>query len=150
MEIKEFINSDLIKMNLESRDKNNVLKELVEVLFENNIVDDKEKVYQKALEREKKGTTGVGHGVAIPHVKSSAVKKASIVFAKSEEGVDFESMDNEDTYLFFMIAVPDEADKQHLKLLSKLSRKLMHKKFRQALKKASSKKELMEVITKKD
>lgn len=146
MEVKEFINSELIKMDLKSDKKNAVIKELIDMVKANDLIIDSEEVYKKALEREEKGTTGVGKGVAIPHVKSSAVKKATIAFGRSKNGIDYESMDKKPTYLFFLIVVPEESHDQHLKLLAQLSRKLIHDDFRESLMEAKTPEDILKIL----
>lgn len=147
MELKDFIKPELVKMELESKDKESVIKELIKLLKENNYITDEKIVFQSAMEREEKSTTGVGNGIAIPHVKSSSVKKPAIVFGKSKTGIDFQSLDNKPSYLFFLIAAPENSENQHLKLLAKLSRMLVHEEFRKALLNSSTAEEIREVIS---
>lgn len=146
MEVNEFINQNLIKMNLTSEDKDSVIKEMIEIMAENEVITDKEEVIKKAMEREEKGTTGVGKGVAIPHVKSSAVKRPAVAFGRSEKGIDYGSMDEKPSYLFFLITVPEESHDEHLKLLAKLSRNLIHDDFRNSLLEAKDAEEVMSVL----
>jgi PTS system nitrogen regulatory IIA component len=146
MEVNEFINQNLIKMNLKSEDKESVIKEMIEIMAENEIITDKDKVIKKAMEREAKGTTGVGKGVAIPHVKSDAVKKPAVAFGRSKKGIDYGSMDEKPSYLFFLITVPEESHDEHLKLLAKLSRNLIHDDFRNSLLEAKDEEEVMNVL----
>lgn len=77
-------------------------------------------------------------GIAIPHGKSSAVKEASIVFGRSNKGIDYDSMDGKPAHLFFLIAVPEESSDLHLRALSEISRKLMHNDVREQLFKAET------------
>ncbi|RCW49325.1 MULTISPECIES: PTS sugar transporter subunit IIA [Halanaerobium] len=146
MEVNEFINQNLIKMNLKSEDKESVIKEMIEIMAENEIITDKDEVIKKAMEREAKGTTGVGKGVAIPHVKSDAVKKPAVAFGRSKKGIDYGSMDEKPSYLFFLITVPEESHDEHLKLLAKLSRNLIHDDFRNSLLEAKDEEEVMSVL----
>ena len=146
MEVHEFINQDLIKMNLKSTDKDSVIKEMIDIMVENGIVTDKEEVINKAMEREAKGTTGVGKGVAIPHVKSEAVERPAVAFGRSAEGIDYGSMDEKPSYLFFLITVPEESHDEHLQLLAKLSRSLVHAEFRDSLLEAESDEEVMDIL----
>lgn len=146
MEVHEFINQNLIKMDLQSTDKDSVIKEMIDIMVENGIVTDKEEVVEKAMEREAKGTTGVGKGVAIPHVKSDAVEKPAVAFGRSAEGIDYGSMDEKPSYLFFLITVPEESHDEHLQLLAQLSRNLVHDDFRQSLLDAESSKEVMDIL----
>jgi len=146
MEVHEFINQDLIKMNLVSQDKDSVIEEMIDIMVENGIVTDKEEVVKKAMEREAKGTTGVGKGVAIPHVKSEAVERPAVAFGRSAEGIDYGSMDEKPSYLFFLITVPEESHDEHLQLLAKLSRNLVHDDFRDSLLEAESDEEVMDIL----
>src|SRR6056297_1206523 len=146
MEVHEFINQDLIKMNLVSQDKDSVIEEMIDIMVENGIVTDKEEVVKKAMEREAKGTTGVGKGVAIPHVKSEEVERPAVAFGRSAEGIDYGSMDEKPSYLFFLITVPEESHDEHLQLLAKLSRNLVHDEFRDSLLEAESDEEVMDIL----
>lgn len=148
MEVNEFINQDLIKMDLKSDDKNSVIKEMIEIMVKNEIVTDKEEVIKKAMEREAKGTTGVGKGVAIPHVKSDAVKRPAVAFGRSDKGIDYGSMDEKLSHLFFLITVPEESHDEHLKLLAQLSRNLVHDDFRDNLLEAKDAEEVMNILEK--
>ncbi|MBM7557052.1 PTS sugar transporter subunit IIA [Halanaerobacter jeridensis] len=146
MKISELLTTDLIKLSTEAQDKDGILQEMIETLEKNNKISDKDEFYQVILEREEKSSTGVGNGVAIPHGQSDVVEEAALVFAKSEAGIDFDSRDGEPAKIFFMIAVPEGGSSDHLSVLSKLSRKLMHEDFRTDLLNADSKEELLEVI----
>ncbi len=118
------------------------------MVADNDLITDSEEVYKKALNREEKGTTGVGKGVAIPHVKSSAVKKPTVAFGRSQDGIDYGSMDEKPTHLFFLIVVPEESHDQHLKLLAQLSRKLIHDDFRESLMKAKKPEDIIDILEK--
>ena len=146
MEVNEFINQNLIKMNLKSEDKDSVIKEMIEIMGKNEIITDKEEVIKKAMEREAKGTTGVGKGVAIPHVKSNAVKRPAVAFGRSDKGIDYGSMDEKPSHLFFLITVPEESHDEHLKLLAQLSRNLVHDDFRDSLLEAETAEKVMEIL----
>lgn len=146
MEVNEFINQNLIKMNLKSEDKDSVIKEMIEIMEKNEIITDKEEVIKKAMEREAKGTTGVGKGVAIPHVKSNAVKRPAVAFGRSDKGIDYGSMDEKPSHLFFLITVPEESHDEHLKLLAQLSRNLVHDDFRDSLLEAETAEKVMEIL----
>ncbi|SFL33191.1 PTS sugar transporter subunit IIA [Halanaerobium salsuginis] len=147
MEINEFINEELIKLNLKSQSKQAVIEELAAVAAAAGVITDQQQIITAALEREAKGTTGVGKGVAIPHVKSSAVKKPAVIFGRSQSGIDYQSMDEKLSYLFFLITVPENSHDQHLKLLAQLSRNLVHADFREKLMAAQNKTEVIDVLT---
>jgi PTS system fructose-specific IIA component len=80
----------------------------------------------------------VGFGIGIPHAKTSAVTRPSVVFARSEEGIDFDAMDDEPAHLLFMLIVPEEGGEEHLEILSSLSRALMHEEVRESLRAAET------------
>ena len=90
----------------------------------------KRNIKKQYLDREALSTTGIGDGIAIPHGKTNAVKKASLAAAVCKNGVDYDSLDGAPANLFFMIAVPDNSDNLHLEVLARLSTILMDEKFR--------------------
>ncbi|MGF7400727.1 PTS sugar transporter subunit IIA [Thermoanaerobacterium thermosaccharolyticum] len=136
--IEEILDKDMIIFDLKSKDKLSVLKELIKPLAAKGAIDDEDKFLDVVLKREEEYSTGIGMGVAIPHGKSSLVKKASLVFGKSKEGIDYNSMDGKPAHLFFLIAAPENSDNLHLKILAKLSRSLMHEEVREELNKAET------------
>jgi len=146
MNITELLNVNQIKLELASKTKEDVMKEMVKILDENGKLLDKDKYLQAVIDREKEFSTGIGMGIAIPHGKSSGVKEAALVFGRSKAGIDYESMDDELAHIFFLIAVPEESRNEHLKILSQISRKLMHKELRESLMKASSAEEIITLL----
>ncbi|RKD32080.1 PTS sugar transporter subunit IIA [Thermohalobacter berrensis] len=146
MKIIDLLTEDQICLDIKANDKEEVIKKMVDILDKNDRLHDKEKVLEAVFEREKTFSTGIGNGIAIPHGKSSGVKKASIVFARSKKGIDFSSLDGEPAFMFFLIVVPDKANDTHLKVLSQLSRKLMHKELRESLMKAETPHEIIEIL----
>ncbi|MDI3312296.1 MAG: fructose PTS transporter subunit IIA, partial [Thermoanaerobacterium sp.] len=128
--IEEILDKDMMIFDLKSKDKLSVLKELIKPLAAKGAIDDEGKFLEVVLKREEEYSTGIGMGVAIPHGKSNLVKKASLVFGKSKDGIDYNSMDGKPAYLFFLIAAPEDSDNLHLKILAKLSRSLMHEEVR--------------------
>ncbi|MGG3798751.1 PTS fructose transporter subunit IIABC [Metabacillus fastidiosus] len=133
MRITDLLTKNMIKLQLESKSKINVIHELAELLDNAEKLVDKERFTEAVFAREDQSTTGIGEGIAIPHAKTDAVKSVAIAFGKSEEGIDFESFDYEPSRLFFMIATPDGADDMHLKALSRLSLILMKAEVREKL-----------------
>ncbi|MBN2898509.1 MAG: PTS sugar transporter subunit IIA [Clostridia bacterium] len=144
--ITSVFTEELMIKELKASSKADVIKEMVEVLNANGKLSDKEAYLNAVVKREEEFSTGIGMGVAIPHGKSSGVKEPAVVFARSQAGVDYESMDGAPAHLFFMIAVPDAANDEHLKILSSLSRKLMHANVREALMAATTYDEVIEII----
>ncbi len=146
--ITDIITDETIVLDTAKTTQDGVIDELVQRLVKNksitNAADFKEAIYA----REKESTTGIGMGIAIPHGKSSAVIKPTLAFARSTAGVDWHSLDNEPAQLIFMIAVPENSQgDMHLKILQRLSRKLMDDQFRQDLLKAPDKKAVNQLLS---
>lgn len=138
--LTDIMDEDLIEVNLEGSDRDAVIDELIGKLDETGILSSKETYKEAILAREAEGTTGMGMNIAIPHGKSDAVKRPAVVYGRSIEGIDWNSMDGTEAKLIFMIAVPTEsAGDAHLKILQMLSRKLMDNDFRNELLEADSK-----------
>lgn len=138
MTTKDMFSKERVSFDLKATNKDEAIKELIEILYEDGKIIDKEKFREAVLKREEEFSTGIGMGIAIPHGKSSAVREASIAFGRSNKGVDYESMDDKPAHLFFLIAVPEESSDVHLKALSEISRKLMHTETRNNLFKVES------------
>ena len=150
MKIVDFLNVHAITTNLEAMDKESVISELVELLAKTQSIRDKEKLVKSLLEREALGSTGIGQGVAIPHCKSESVKELVAAFGISHKGVNFESLDGEPAYIFFLLVAPQDTTGPHLKALARISRLLKDKYFRDTLKAAADEKELFRIIKEED
>ncbi|MBZ9621334.1 PTS sugar transporter subunit IIA [Clostridium sp. FP2] len=146
MNITELLNVNLIKLELNSKTKEDVIKEMVTILDRDGKLLDVDKYLQAVLDREAEFSTGIGMGIAIPHGKSSGVKEPALVFGRSVDGIDYQSMDDELAHIFFLIAVPEESSDEHLKILGQISRKLMHSELRDSLMKASSAEEIITLL----
>ena len=144
--IQELTNLSLIHMDLRSVTKDGVLFELANYLYLENRVSDRKLFLEDIHERESIVSTGIGMRIAIPHAKSKYVQIPSVIFGKSEKGIDFDSLDQKPAHLFFMIAMPEDSANQHLKVLALLSRKLMHESFRESLMLAKTKEEVLALL----
>ncbi|PFG04959.1 fructose-specific PTS transporter subunit EIIC [Bacillus sp. es.034] len=150
MRITELLTKDTIQLHISSQSKNGVIDELVSVLDQSGKLQNRDEFKKAILNREAQSTTGIGEGIAIPHAKTSAVKAPAIAFGKSEEGVDYESLDGAPAHLFFMIAATEGANQTHLEALSRLSSMLMDMDVRKALLNAGTKEEILEIINAHD
>lgn len=146
MKIVEMLDESLMNLDLKSNDKASVIEEMIDMLVKEGFVLSKEPLLKAIMDREATASTGVGMGIAIPHGKSSAVTKPSIVFGKSKKGIDFEALDEQPSYIIFLIAVPENSANDHLKALSQLSRRLMNQEVREQLMKAESTEEVFKVF----
>ena len=152
MRISDFLSKEAISVNLQATDKRAVITELVDLLISARKIDerDREKLIHSLLERESLGSTGVGHGIGIPHGKLGGVRELVAAFGISQKGVDFQSLDGDPVYLFFLLVAPQDSAGPHLKALARISRLLKDKFFRSTLRKAPSPEEILEIIHKED
>ncbi|WP_411168355.1 fructose-specific PTS transporter subunit EIIC [Clostridium sp. MB05] len=149
MDLKKMTNNNLILLNQKCSNKKEVIKKLVERLYDDNIISSKEEFLQAVMEREAHSPTGLERGVAIPHGKSTTVKKAAFAVARLEKPImDWESVtDDNNVDLVFLLAIPKaEEGSTHLKLLAELSSALMYEDFTTNLKKAKNSKEFIEAL----
>lgn len=129
MNIKDLLVKDVMIMDLQATDKKGAIDEMVQKLYDGGRISDITEYKEGILAREAQTSTGLGDGIAMPHAKNSAVKEATVLFAKSNKGVDYEALDGQPTYLFFMIAAPEGANDTHLQALAALSRLLIDPDF---------------------
>ena len=138
MKIQDLLRKDVMLLDLQATEKTAVIEEMIKSLVDHGYVTDFETFKEGILAREALTSTGWGDGIAMPHSKNSAVKEATVLFAKSNKGVDYESLDGQPTDLFFMIAAPEGANDTHLAALAELSQYLMKDGFADKLRKVSS------------
>jgi nitrogen PTS system EIIA component len=150
MKITDILHADSIIGELTSRDKKGVLEELVSVLVDRGRLKNKEKPVQVLLERERLGSTGIGDGIAIPHGKLKEIKNIICSFGRTKEGIDFQSIDEKPSHLFFLLFAPEESAGEHLQALARLSRILKDGRLRKRLMEAASKKEIYRLIAEED
>ena len=150
MKIVDLLYKDGIDLNFQPKSKAESIDQLVNLMDKTGNLNDKEGYKKAILAREELSTTGIGDGIAIPHGKTKAVKKASLAAAVSREGVDYDALDGMPSHLFFMIAAPDGENEIHLEVLARLSTILMDEDFRKALINAKSKGEFLKLIDDKE
>lgn len=138
MKIQDVLNKNVMLFDLQATDKEGVINEMVQSLVDNGVVTDFETFKTGIMKREAQTSTGLGEGIAMPHSKNEAVKEATVLFAKSNKGVDYASLDGQPTDLFFMIAAPEGANDTHLAALAELSKYLMKPGFADKLRQASN------------
>ncbi|OTO53728.1 PTS fructose transporter subunit IIABC [Enterococcus faecium] len=132
--ITDIMSDEAIVLGETATTKDGVIEDLVQRLEKTAAITDKNGFKEVIYDREKESTTGIGMGIAIPHGKSAYVRKPTVAFARSQDGVEWHSLDGKLAHMIFMIAVPENSQgDMHLKILQRLSRKLMDDDFRQAL-----------------
>lgn len=143
MKIQDLLNKEVMILDLKATSKEAAIDEMINSLVDKGLVTDFETFKTGIMNREAQTTTGLGDGIAMPHSKNAAVKEATVLFAKSATGVDYESLDGQPTDLFFMIAAPDGANDTHLAALAELSKYLLKDGFADTLRKATSAEEVI-------
>lgn len=148
--LKSMITKECISLNLTAKSKNDVIDELVNMLFENGKLNDPKEYKAQILKREEESSTGLEEGIAIPHAKTAAVKVPTVAIGISKDGVDFNSLDGEPSKLFFMIAAPANAKDSHIEVLSQLSTSLLDDDIREGILNAKSKEEIINILLKNE
>ena len=138
MKIQDLLNKKVMLLDLQATTKEAAIDEMINSLVDNGVVTDFDVFKAGIMAREAQTSTGLGDGIAMPHSKNAAVKEATVLFAKSNKGVDYESLDGQPTDLFFMIAAPEGANDTHLAALAELSKYLMQDGFAVRLRKVTS------------
>ncbi|KAF1298625.1 PTS fructose transporter subunit IIC [Enterococcus sp. JM4C] len=138
MNINDLLIKDAMIMDLQATTKREAIDEMVQKMADVGRISDSQTYKDGILAREAQTSTGLGDGIAMPHAKNAAVKEATVLFAKSKQGIDYEALDGQPTYLFFMIAAPEGANDTHLQALAALSRLLIDPDFVAKLKEAKT------------
>lgn len=150
MKITELLQPVGISLGQAAGTKDEMIHRLADLMEKTGALTDKAQYIEDLKIREASGTTGIGEGIAIPHAKSKGVSKPQLVSMTVPNGTDYESLDGTPTNLFFMIAVPENSNDEHLKVLSRLSTMLMDESFRKALLKATDKTTFLNTINQKE
>jgi len=146
MKIHEILSTKGIKIGLEAMDKEEALKELVDILSKVQNIGDSKAIVKALVERENLGSTGIGQGIAIPHGKTDRVQDLVAVMAVSRKGVNFDSLDGEPVYIFFLLVAPKESAGPHLKALAQISRLLRDSYFCELIRKCETSAQLYDLI----
>ena len=145
MLLTELLSIERIKIPLESQNKDDLLRELVDVAAGPD-APDREDLLRAVREREAVLSTGIGHGVAIPHGKSSAVNDLRMAAGRSAGPVDFDALDGEPVSLFFLLVGPESAAGPHIKALSRISRLVRKDEVREKLVAARNAAEFLDAL----
>lgn len=146
MTLLDILSPRSVLVGLQGETKEEIIKELVDSLESGAVVTDREKVLQAVIEREKIMSTGIGDGIAIPHGKSDAVTRLAAALGIHKRGVDFEALDGEPAYVFFLLVSPANVSGPHIKALARISRLLKNDDFKKRLISAANAAEIMRLI----
>lgn len=150
MKIEDILSEELVISDLAAHSKGDVLVELASVVAREHPELERERLVQALEDRERLNSTALGEGVAIPHGKLSGIKRVFAAFARSRQGVDFQSLDGEPTHLFFLLVAPEDSAGAHLKALARISRLLKDEGFRSRLMQAPDARTLYQIIQAED
>ncbi len=150
MKIVEFLNEKAVTASIKSTTKEGVLREMVDLLAKAEGFRNKDELISVLINRENLGSTGIGQGVGIPHAKTNVVKKLVAAFGLCPQGVNFDALDGELVYIFFLLVAPEDSAGPHLKGLARISRLLKDKYFRESLKSLTDEKAILKMIREED
>ena len=152
MKIMDFLSRKAISTDVKAAKKEEVVKELVDLLINTGEIEKRHrnKLIDSLMARESLGSTAIGQGIAIPHAKSDCVDKLVAAFGLSKKGVDFDSLDGEPVYIFFLLVAPQDSAGPHLKALARISRLLKDKYLRDSLRSCQDEKAIIKIISQED
>lgn len=150
LKIVDLLSKDEIVSDLKAENKEDVLRELVNLLYDAGKIRDQKKALEVLLDREQLGSTGVGYGVAIPHGKYNAIENLIAAFGRSKKGIDFDAVDHKPVHIFFLFLASENAANLHLKVLARSCRLLKRDTFRESLMQAENEDEIMKVIAREE
>ncbi|AMV60680.1 PTS mannose transporter subunit IIAB [Pediococcus damnosus LMG 28219] len=146
-QLSDFISDKNIVMNLHARTRDEAIKDLSFILQKNGSVSDSDDFYKDVLKRESMTTTGIGKNIAIPHGQSKSVISSTMLFARNDQKLEWNSLDGSKVDIIFLMAIPpDDQGDEHLRMLAKLSGKLMDDAFVDSIKKASSSEQILKIL----
>ena len=146
MKIAEVLDKRAIKIGMSAVTKEDSLKELVGILAQVEDIGDQKSIVKGLIERESLGSTGIGQGIAIPHGKTDKVKRLIAVLGISKTGVNFDALDGEPVYIFFLLVAPKSTPGPHLKALAQISRLLRDTYFCELIRKCRTEEEVYNLI----
>lgn len=146
MKISELLTPSLIKLDLQSLDKEELFEEMVQVFVDNRLIDDAAAAVAVLKEREEKMSTGVGNGVGIPHGKLPQAKRSLLAMGISRDGIDYDALDGELVYIVIAIFARPDNPGQHVELLAEISRLFAIPGFAERVRAAKTPEEILALI----
>ena len=150
MKIDDILKKDAIIANLVGINKEEVLREITDFLQQLGLITNKDGLFNTLMEREKLWSTGIGENVAIPHGKSDELSQIVIVFGRSIEGLDFESLDQKPVHFVCMVIAPSNSTGQHLKALARISRLFKNQNLREGILKLQDANQIYALLLEED
>jgi len=152
MKLTEIVITDAIVTDLEASERDDAIRTLVEALITAGAADEsiKDELLERILERERKGSTGFGRGVAVPHVKHPKIEKLAAAVGLSQGGIDFNALDRQPVYSIIMLLSPEDAPEEHLQAMEAIFKNLTKPTFRRFLKQAETVEEVVTLLGEAD
>ncbi|MCF6154834.1 MAG: PTS sugar transporter subunit IIA [Candidatus Brocadia sp.] len=150
VKLSDVLTKERIIINLNGRDKYDVLEKMVQVTRTSERVTNEIDLLKKVIEREKIKSTGIGGGIGIPHAQTSGVSDIIACLGISEQGIEFNAVDGKPVHLVFLIATKERTDSRYLGLLSRIARLFIDEPFKQRIIKSNSSEEIMRLIIEKE
>ncbi|NQX83508.1 MAG: PTS sugar transporter subunit IIA [Mycoplasmataceae bacterium] len=141
-----FSKEKIIFLNKKINSKNDLFEIIADKAVELNISNDKQEVFNGLVDRENQGSTGFQEGFGIPHCKTNAIKKPSVLFIKSKYPIKWDTFDKKPLENMFALLIPEDNASEHLQILAKISRKLMNKDFRNSIKSAKNPDDILVIL----
>ena len=146
MRLSEMLREDTIVVGFRSSLKQDILEELVDIAEKTGKIKDRNEALKAVIAREEMMSTGLEHGIAIPHAKTNAVSEIVMAMGVAEEGVDFDAVDGNQSYIFFLLLAPENAAAANVKLLAQIARITSSADFRNKIIKAESPAQILEIL----
>ena len=152
MKLMDIVVKDAIIPKLTATNRDGVINEMVDALVASGCVteEQREEFTKAIIRRENKGSTGFGHGVAVPHVKHTNIKTMHIAIGNSVEGVDFKALDREPVYSIVLLLSPEDQPENHLDAMEAIFSSLSQDTFRRFLRQANSADDVLTLLTETD
>ena len=152
MKLSDIVVPEAVIPQLTANDRNGVIREMVDLLAGRIGLaeEDTAAVVKALIQRENQGSTGLGKGVAVPHVKHKSIKSVVAGFGRSEPGVDFAALDRGPVYSVFLLLSPADKPDDHLAAMEKIFKSLQNDKFRRFLRQTATREELVALMAEAD
>ena len=152
MKLSEIVRKKSIVTHLESTERDDVVRELIDALIESGAAEAslRDELVEAVLDRERRGSTGFGRGVAVPHVKHQSAGSISAAIGLSQTGVDFNALDKQPVYSIFLLLSPADNPEEHLQAMEVIFKSLSHETFRRFLRQATTVEEVMTLLEESD
>jgi len=152
MKLLDIVVRSAILPSLNSTDRDPAIEELVDALVDTGALSPelKDEFIKSVIKREKRGSTGFGHGVAVPHVKHSAISKMAVAIGISRAGIDFNALDKQPVYSIFLLLSPEDKPEDHLDAMEAIFGNLSQETFRKFLRQAGSVEDVLTLLEEAD